>query len=132
MLPILYLTPQWSTQSVHSGLHKDTRIYSGMLFAFKYSNSEDVLNIGITTRYFIFLDVGRSSLSTFVGKIKNSGKLFMSLACLASRQESEKLISEPTDNSFHCHLCKTCGWESPEKFDFMTWFLVGPSTNTRK
>lgn len=56
---------------------------------------EHVLNFSIKTMYFVFSDAGRSSLSMLLGKIKTWRKLFISLPCLAFRQESEKFVSEP-------------------------------------
>lgn len=41
------------------------------------------------------LPIGRSSLSTFVGKLKAQEKHFISLACLPPRKKRGKLVSEP-------------------------------------
>lgn len=71
-------------------------LHSNILLLHYGNMSKDMFWTSAFKQVILSLDVGRSSLSTFVGNIKNSGKLFMSLACLASRQESEKLVPEPS------------------------------------
>lgn len=81
-----------------------TKLHASILVVCLHSNilllhygnvSKDMFWTSAFKQDILSLDVGRSSLPTFVGKIRIQENC-MSLACLASRQESEKLVPEPS------------------------------------